>query len=124
MRLSAPSSENRFLPIYLRWRNVSSVSASVSRARMRSFCSRDSVGEAEMLDLQLRRRRLEEPERVQIGEEVAADAVRVDQLGDLLLEDLGVKAILHLGNRNDVEAEVRRSRKGKIPVPVSVSRRR
>ena len=82
------------------------------------------VGEAEMLDLQLRRRRLEEPERVQIGEEVAADAVRVDQLGDLLLEDLGVKAILHLGNRNDVEAEVRRSRKGKIPVPVSVSRRR
>ena len=81
-------------------------------------------GEAEMLDVQLRRRRLKEPERVQIGEEVTADAVRVDQLGDLLLKDLRVQAILHLGHRNDVEAEVRRSRERKMAVPVSVSRRR
>ena len=40
MRLSPPSREKRFAPMYFLCRKVSSVSASVRRARMRSFSSR------------------------------------------------------------------------------------
>ena len=51
-------------------------------------------GEAEVLDLELGRGRLEQPERVEIREEVAADAVGVDQLSDLLLQDLRLQPLL------------------------------
>jgi len=52
------------------------------------------IGKAEVLDLQLGRRWLEQAERIEIREEVAADAVGVDQLSDLLLQDLRLQPLL------------------------------
>ena len=51
------------------------------------------AGQAEVLGLQLGRRRLEQAERIDVGEQVAADPVRVDQLGHRLLLLFGVQPL-------------------------------
>ena len=50
-------------------------------------------GEPEILGLQLRRRRVAQPERIEVGEEVAADPVGIDQLRDRFLLLLRVQPL-------------------------------
>ena len=64
-----------------------------------------ALGEPEVRELSSARRRPEQAERIEVREEVTADAVGVDQLGDALLQDLRLEALL-LGH---VEIEERSS---------------
>ena len=57
--------------------------------------------EAEVLRIELGRRRLQHAQRVEVGEEMAADAVGVDQLGDAFLQLFGLEAFDF--RRGDVE---------------------
>src|SRR5207237_1127900 len=78
------------------------------------------IGEAEVLDLQLGRRWLEQAERIEIRKEVAADAVGVDQLSDLLLQDLRLQPLLSgRGNGEEIESGLGRKRGRRMAVAVA-----
>src|SRR5207253_5222084 len=78
------------------------------------------IGKAEVLDLQLGRRWLEQAERIEIREEVAADAVGVDELSDLLLEDLRLQPLLSgRGDGEELESGLGRKGDGRMAVAVA-----